>query len=267
MIDTQDSIEKLYGEQILKNYPAYGDFWNKYIGTRRTHKSRKLSWYQYNFPTTWTLNQKVNFRKQLQEMFMAHYSLFCNLAGAHYQIERCKRSLEIIGPSKHFLYWEAFECFYQHLGNVVNYTYMFWEKILKFKDPTLQLRDRYHNLKKKKVEDALQNLLTARRKKGLYTHFANQFTGKGQVLVMRNNIVHYARLYATSLPDNIGYGLPLRITKNSRWSGKLLKKGNIAHIKAEKHLTLVEVLVNDLENIAIIEFDQYLRNTNVSVRN
>jgi len=263
--DTKDIIEEKWAGVICSNFPAYADFWNKFIGVRKIKKSNRLIWYKYSYPPIWRKDQKATFRSHIEELFMAHYSIFCNLAGAHYQLKQCNLSLGLSFSEKHFRHWEAFESCYQHMGNVVNSVHLFWEKIFIIEGKLTQ-RQKNQNLNKNKIKPLWKNLLRDERKLYLYRKMMNMFERKGQILVIRNNIVHYARVFAVYL-GNQGYGLPYRLSRNIRWSQKkIYKTGILAHKKAEKHLTELEILLNDLQKIAIKKFDNYLINEGVSVK-
>src|SRR5437879_1360558 len=117
--DTKDAVEKKWGKTVHKHYPEYSNFWNEFIGVRDSAKARRLIWYKYEYPKAWDRNKKNRFTQNIEELFMAHYSLFCNLAGAHFQLKNCIKSLNTTNTTDmHFKYWESFECCYQHMGNV-----------------------------------------------------------------------------------------------------------------------------------------------------
>ena len=258
LIDTRDSVEKKWARTVCKHYPEYSYFWNEFIGVRNSLRARRLVWYEYKYPQTWDRNKKSRFTQNIEELFMAHYSLFCNLAGAHFQLKTCLKSLKTTNiADRHFKYWESFECCYQHMGNVINYFYFFWEKLFSLTGKNIP-RQRNGDLSKSAVDRELSLLFISKKKISLYKSSKTYFGRKGQIATIRNNIVHYARLSTSSIGDK-GYLLPNKISSNIRWSkAGPFRKGFLAHKKAEMHLIELETIINKLQIYAKEKLREHL---------
>lgn len=267
--DTKDIIERKWARMIDKKFPAYALFWNEFIGVRTKTSSQILLPYKYQFPSTWTSIAKKKYLQDLEELAMAHYSLFCNLAGAHFQIDECVASLGLAeDEERHFHYWESFEVCYQHMGNAINYFYLFWDKIFALTNNPIR-RNTNGDLNKTTVSNAIENYFRSQRKYSLHKKLKQEFGRKGQIVIIRNNTVHFARVASWSLSTNgrVFYFLPYKLQSNTRWTKKTkVKKGIMADKKAVKHLSELEVLLNLSEELAIKKLRTYLQTEGISIK-
>src|SRR3989338_2337327 len=132
--DTYDAVERLYGAKICPYFPNYGKFWELFIGRDASTNSHR--WYPFQFAPSTAASEKKRISKWREELCMAHYSLFCNLAGAHFQSEELKKALaESKTQETFFKHWEHFECFYIRIGNCFYQMQHLWDIIPKFADP------------------------------------------------------------------------------------------------------------------------------------
>ena len=120
---TKDAIEQLYSHVVLKGFPLYATFWEKFIGVKDKSVRGFLRPYGLKIPAV-LRSEKKEINNIYLEITYIHYTLFCHLAGAHYQIDELKKSLQdICSKQRHFKHWEAFENIYFHLGVVMNQLY------------------------------------------------------------------------------------------------------------------------------------------------
>lgn len=265
--DSKDVVEKKWAEVVCRLYPTYALFWNEFIGVRTKLSANKLLWYRYSYPKSWSTYQKQQYEHNLEELFMAHYTLFCNLAGAHFQHNECIASLKRKNIEEmHFRYWEAFECCYQHMGNARNYFYLFWDKIFAACDNPISKRTN-GDVDISKVSKEIEKLFRSKRKLKLYKAIEKEFGRKGQIIIIRNNTVHYARVASWLVARNVGYALPYKLYPNVRWTQKKHpSSGILAHKKIEEHLKNLETIINEAEEIAITYFRNYLQNKKIIIQ-
>jgi hypothetical protein len=74
-----------------------------------------------SIPTS--VKDQSRIREGYEEICIAHYTLFCQLAGAHHQMKQAVEALQIGERERHFLFWEACDNFYQHLQNAIYMMY------------------------------------------------------------------------------------------------------------------------------------------------
>lgn len=171
--DTKDSIEKLYGEYILRHFPRYGEFWSKFIGVKV--RNGHLLPYGLRIPCQISNVDRARIRRAYDEICMAHYSMFCHLAGAHFQAQNLR---DISSPNSseanRFRHWEAFESVYLHLGICFNESSYLWKAFSSMQGLAVRKEDAFRAAGKLA---ALTNL------------------GKVRIRITnrRNNITHYAR--------------------------------------------------------------------------
>lgn len=100
--DTKDCIEQLYKREILKKFSSYGVCWDQFIGVNENQKTGYLKPYGLIIPPSLRMKAK-EIRNAYLEFSYAHYTLFCHLAGAHFQLKELKKSLRIKNAKKrHF---------------------------------------------------------------------------------------------------------------------------------------------------------------------
>ncbi len=129
--DSKDCIEQLFKKRILKKFPLYATFWNIFIGNK---EKAPLKPYGLKIPAS-LKTRKKDIASTYLEITYSHYTLFCHLAGAHFQLKELKRSLKYKNPwEKHFRHWEHFEVFYIHLGNAMYQVYHLWKLLFLFKN-------------------------------------------------------------------------------------------------------------------------------------
>jgi hypothetical protein len=113
-----------------------------------------------------------------------------------------EKATEALGETseslRHFLFWEAFDNFYQHLGNARNQMYGLWHEI--------------QNVNKS-LPAKLKEYLESSHQSDLWREIDRW---EEEVIDLRDNIVHYSR-GAASYADGT-YWIPLPISRNVTWS-------------------------------------------------
>jgi len=257
--DTKDCIEKLYRGVIIKEFPLYATFWNRFIGVKENQKTGYLRPYGLRFPPLPRTTVKDICSAYL-ELTYAHYTLFCNLAGAHFQLGELKRSLKITDFTKrHFRHWEHFEALYLHLGICMYQIYHLWGLIF-----LLQGKLNRNNAGIiKGAEGKLRDLL--KRKRKTYLCLDIDKINK-EIKIIRDNITHFARIAHRILPNG-DYAIPHRIVKNVHWDKQLkTKEYQETTIKAKTDLNNIEKIFNKLHQIMLVEFDNYLNINGIRVK-
>lgn len=254
--DTKDCIERLYKDKILAKFPLYAEFWNKFIGVRDNNRNGLLTPYGLIIPRTLQVD-KTQVRKSYMEMTYAHYTLFCNLAGAHYQLENLSNTKQL-GDTRirHFQHWECFESIYSHLVMAQYQVYHLWRLIFSLQGASVSNGQGG-------VKGALERLLIRKRKK--YLLKKNEKTYK-EIVILRNNITHFSRGISRILNGG-EYAIPRRVKKNIHWNKHLRYKSWVkTNIKAKNDLSMVEKLCNELHVLLIEEFERYISNTGIRIK-
>jgi len=178
--DSRDEFEIRYGESILKLFPSYGTFWEKFIGNDEKYNDALLPG-KLEFPKNFPSKKKDKIIKNQLIFSKISYSIFCNLISAEKQFNEYEKSLKI--SNNHFLFWaiESYECAYFHIGNISFGLDNLWD-YLKEED---YVKKKYY---KKKLEEYLE--LTQKDK-----NFRELRLGEAQHF--RNFIVHNFRYIHT----------------------------------------------------------------------
>jgi len=251
--DTKESIEQLYGSVICQKFPMYSTFWNKFIGGKAINGIPC----SYGLVIPNSLKSKVQIDETYTEISHTHYTLFCHLAGAHFQLENLKSSLKITDDRKrYFEHWEYFDVFYMHLGIVMYQIYHLWGLVFLLegvivRDENGDFRDSRKSLKKflreenKKLLDELESI-------------------DDEVKILRDNITHYMR--TAFYPTRSGYAIPCKITKNMNWKECYKKPPYIeTHFKTKSDLMHIESFLDKLHALLFKKFEDYLFKNKIKV--
>lgn len=189
---------------------------------------------------------------------MAHYSLFCHLAGTHFQLENLKKTLKLKDfRRKYFEHWEAFEVCYFHLGSAFYQMYHLWGLIfLLKKELTRDKKGRFQGSIKSKLKDYLNNI-------GQGSLCARIDELDEGIKVLRDNIVHFSRE-----ASEVHFGefhIPLRITRETWKKQHLTEDWLETSKKIKKDLQDTEKLINEIHNFLIKEFREFLKANNLRV--
>lgn len=234
--DSNDSIEKLYGSEILKYFPNYEIFWLQFIGNPN---SEKVAPYEYQFPSNMSVEEKEKILKSYEQIRITHYSLFCHFAGAHFQLKELENIKNIKDlERRYFRHWEHFEVGYFHLGSV----FYLWDTLCnilsKLKSRNLQFEPSLNDRFKKIRED---------------------------VKIIRDLLVHRGRKL-TNYPHKGRFYIPLKVEANMIWSQSMVVKERIeATKKLKEDIVEVEKIVNELHAHIISEYRDFINQKNIQI--
>lgn len=245
--DSKDCIEQLFKKDILKKFPLYATFWNKFIGNK---EKAPLKPYGLKIPISLRA-RKNDILNAYLEITYAHYTLFCRLAGAHFQLKELRRSLKYKNSwKKHFRHWEHFEVFYMHLGSAMYQVYHLWKLLFLLK--------RNNGGPKKLLED----FLISKREK----HLFNEIEAiDNEIIILRDNITHYSRVIHLPLADG-GYAIPLKNKRNASWKKQARAKLFYeTRMKCQNDLGNFEEIINKLHQILMDEMDAYFVSNRIKI--
>lgn len=104
--------------------PSYGRFWETFIGLKNA--SSPFQPYGLRIPAGIPQTNAAAIGSAYTEIAYAHYSLFCELAGAHFQLDEVRNSYSSNAGDRLFLFLEAFNGFYDHIGTARNMVIRLW---------------------------------------------------------------------------------------------------------------------------------------------
>lgn len=252
---TKDAIEQLYGSEIIKLFPNYSVFWEEFIGDPK--KDVPVP-YGLLFLPGIEVKRQEEIEEIYQEICMAHYSLFCHLAGTHFQLENLKKTLKLDDyRRKYFEHWEAFEVCYFHLGSAFYQMYHLWGLIfLLKKEMTRNERGRFRGSIKNKLKHHLDNV-----DQGSLCREIDELDE--EIKMLRDNIVHFSR--GASEVHFGEFHIPQKVTRTP-W-----KKQHQTEVwletsrKTKKDLQDTEKLINRIHNFLIKEFREFLKTHDLRV--
>jgi len=252
--DTRDAIEKLYAARILSCFPKYAEFWEKLIGLRDSQGG--LRSYGLRMPQTVDRQERSKIHRAHEEMAMAHYTLFCNLAGARFQKERIQSVAAPTSTSlRWFKHWEAFESIYLHLGIAFYEVYHLWDLLFLLRGQLGRARD--GSIKKNpngfNPWELRERVFRDNRKLMIWRAFQHL---NNEVTARRNNITHYSR-GAFRIITGLIY-VPQRIRPNAPWHLEVRTRNYWeTRAKAAMDLEKTERAINSTHGLLIKEYEDY----------
>ena len=252
--ETKDAIEQLYGSEITDLFPNYSVFWEAFVGDPK--KSVPLP-YGLVYPQTMLPEKQGEIDEVYQEICMAHYSLFCHLAGAHFQLESLLKSVKLDDPRrKYFEHWEAFEVCYIHLGSALNQMYHVWGLLFLLKGEI----ERDRNGKLRGAKGKLKNYLSAN---GHSSVCQNIDQLDEEIKKLRDNIIHYSR-GASEL--HFGeYYIPLEITQETWQNQHQSEEWQETSRKVRSDIEATERLINKIHTFLIKELGDLLKSEKIKM--
>jgi len=243
---TKDAIEQLYGLEIIKLFPNYSIFWEEFIGDPK--KDTPVP-YGLLFPSI-----KAERRGQIEEIYheicMAHYSLFCHLAGTHFQLETLEKALKLNDfRKKYFEHLEAFEVCYFHLGSAFYQMYHLWGLIFRLKKE-----------EKGSIKSKLEDYLVKASQGSLCKKIDELDKG---IKNLRDYIVHFSR--GASEVHFGEFYIPLKVTRETWQKQHKSEEWLETSRKIKKDLKDTEELINSIHDFLIKEFRDFLKANNVRV--
>lgn len=183
-------------------------------------------------------------------MSMRHYSQFCQLAGAHFQLREATQALKETDEAlRHFSFWEAFDNFYQHLANARNQMYGLWN-IVRSLNPSLPRK--------------LKEYLKVSQRDALSRRIRRW---EEEAETLRNNIVHF---YRGGAPYGDGaYWIPLPIKKGVTWSETLTNMDRQPFQESAKKMEMdlreLESLLDEVQRLMGDELEKSFQSMGVVI--
>jgi hypothetical protein len=242
-------IEQLYGEEILRNFPNYEKFWQEFIGDPNADKIQP---YNYRYPDSMNNGQRSRIENSYLKIQMAHYTLFCHLAGAHFQ-EKELRSAQGFKDhkEKYFRCCEHFEAAYMHIGSVFYVLETLWCTVLRL----------IGHREGKKGLGKLVKFLEAKGENEL----AKRLQEIDKSMMNRRHLpVHFSRIFVMWHEGEMY--VPRNVQEKMLWS-----EGYEATewIRSDRQLYFdlvqTEKLVNDLHEVIIKEYETFIANQNIVI--
>lgn len=246
---SKDKIEQLYGKEILGNFPNYEKFWVEFIGNPHADQVEP---YKYLYPEIMAIEEKGKIEKIYMKIQMAHYTLFCHLAGAHFQERELKNAVSIKDPKeKYFRCCEHFEAAYMHIGSAFYVLETLWNTVLKL----LGHREGEHRYGK------LQSYLDTKGKGELVLRLKET---DENMMTRRHLPVHYGRISAMWHQGELY--VPLRVKEEMLWSqGNETTEWRRSDSQLHSDLVQAEKLINDLHEVLIDEYRRFITNKNIVI--
>jgi hypothetical protein len=244
--DSKDSIEQLCGKCVLENFPNYEVFWRQFIGNPNAERPEP---YTYVFPTNMGTEEQEMIQKRYEKVQIAHYSLFCQLAGAHFQLKELRNSESIKEPrERYFRHWEHFEAGYLHLGSIFYLLEALWNVVIKLQGVPQHKFGEDFLLSRKENKLAMRLMET-----------------QDNVKTVRDLMVHRGRAF-TSLYHKDKFYIPLRVSVDMVWSQSFKVKENIETVQSlDDDILATEKLLNDLHTLLIDEYGSFIKSKNIKI--
>lgn len=247
MQDSKDSIEQLYDNDVLEHFPNYEVFWRQFIGNPNAERPEA---YTYIFPSSMETRNIEAIQKQYEKVQIAHYSLFCQLAGAHFQLKELE-STENIRESRerYFRHWEHFEAGYMHLGSVFYLLAQLWNIVIRLEGIPKQ-------------EEFGEKFLLSRKENELAKRLTET---EENVKTIRDLMVHRGRAFTTFFHKNKFY-IPLKVVMNMVWS-QSLKVNEMTETteRLREDIVATEKLLNELHICLICEYENFIKAKNIRI--
>jgi hypothetical protein len=212
--DSYDVMERTYGNVICSGFPSYAKFWELFIGRDLSTKTRM--WYVFELPPSISARDRQITDEWREEISMAHYSLFCSIAGAYFQMAELNKLLPIIEINNTIFvkHWEAFECFYSRLGISYFQVFHLWDCLA---------------LWEKGISRAEALQMGRREKAIIRTDFILKIGHKDEwdmfklshddFKIVRDNLTHFSSHFSHKFRHGY-FSIPAIINKNELWTAQ-----------------------------------------------
>ncbi len=245
---TRDLIEKYHHKEILINFPQYAEFWSKFIGVKEANINNILS--SYDLISVGSVSPNLpSFQKIHQEICMSHYSVFCNLATAHFNLTELSNLDSSDRDTYYFAHWRLFESAYMHLGAA-------WQEIKRIWDLLLVEFDQYPTpLPPKKSANEIFKIINKSSLKKRYNIHVEP------IINFRDIIAHYFRVPSHYDEVQGKTFVPEKVNKQLLWSdlrsfsGSMIETGK----KLKNDITTFESFINSTHVLLIGEFERVLK--------
>lgn len=246
---SKDIIEQLYSREILKNFPNYERFWQEFIGNPN---AGEVEPYKYRYSDIMKNEEKTKIEKCYVKIQMAHYTLFCHMAGAHFQLKMLEiaRGLED-HKEKYFRCCEHFEAAYMHIGSIFYVLETLWCTVLRLTG-------------NKEGKKGLGKLTKFLKNKGKNELASNLKEIDKNMMDRRHIPVHYSRIFVTWHQGEMY--VPLNVKEEMLWSeGYETVEWRRSDKQVYYDLVQIEKLVNELHEVLIEEYRSFIASKNIII--
>jgi hypothetical protein len=252
-------VEQLYGEAITKNFPNYREFWIKFIGDPKKDMPAP---YGLDFTNAVKGLKIAEVKQNYEELCMAHYSLFCQLSGAHFQLALLKEVLKLPeSKEKSFKHWEAFETSYMHLGSVFYQMYHVWGLVFLVRGEVGRVKDYRGILRfKPNAKQTLENLLNS---KGQQTIIARKNKVDLDITALRDSIIHFSRSASAYLDGE--FLIPMQ-NQQVVWSRQTSDEFYETSKKLDNDIKETEEILNDTHVYLVQQYEDFLTTNKIAVK-
>ncbi|MGC2359160.1 MAG: hypothetical protein WA691_02495 [Thermoplasmata archaeon] len=235
-------------------------FWETLVGRR--DDPRSLRPYGLRIPATFDGNIAKAVLDAYEEIVRAHYSMFCELAGAHFLLTEAQASYGQVDRGEAlFRFVEAFNGFYDHLGTRRNMSYRLWKKlggIVEAIGTSGALSGRAREGGQALVELCLTT-------NGMTSTIQDLGAVESEVVPIRDNHVHASGTTFVLLDGRYWFRLSTEEVQR-RFAGLNLKpEEEEACARMRRHLDLVERYLNESEELLARELGSAPASGNIDV--
>ena len=248
--NSKDAIEQLYESEVLRDFPNYEIFWERFIGNPDSETAEP---YEYNYPKAVTGDERKKIDESYLKIQMSHYTLFCHIAGVFFQIKELQKALELSDCNeKYFRCCEHFETGYMHIGSIFYVMETFWCTILKtlgHKEGKKGLGKVITFLKGKKRGDLVQKLCEVNE----------------NIMDRRHLPVHFSRVFI-KWHHGLLY-VPKKVNEIMLWpEGKSTTEWKQGDKQLANDLLRVQRLLNDLHEVLIEEYAAFIERKGIVIK-
>jgi hypothetical protein len=249
-------------------FPYYGTFWETFIGL----KSPKIPFRPYglDIPNGFSVKDSQLIRQAYAEMAEAHYSEFCELAGAHFQVLEAESSYTAAGPERLFRFLESFNGFYDHIGTARNMAFRIWDEyrvIARVVAPSSRIALSPGKLSPGKksnsrIRKAMEAELLAYSKS---SEIGDLSLIESEAITMRDHHIHDYGAYFLSAGNRLSFLLPaLEVAKYKALFGIDVTE-EVAIPRMKRHLQAIERFLDGSERVLAQELSRTLASVRIHV--
>lgn len=265
--DTKDGVEILFKDSILKRFPNYARFWEKFYGYKNEFLPN-LRPYGLRFPVNYNTKSRVRIENIYHEINIVYYHIFCSLSSAYYELENFKNSSSSHKLTKNFILIHSINSFYLNIGicrDMVN-------RLIKLILIDLANEDMKIPTKCKECGQGELGYLNSFND---YLHkkkyrFAKKFEGwKSRINKIRSRLSHYGSIGFIIDPNSGEEYMPDKLARDQTWKKdwEQIKTGNKRRVidSINYDLKATEEILNLLFNIFIKKFQESLNKEKIKI--
>jgi len=91
--DVIDPVERIWKSSVCQEFPAYAEYWKKWIGTRFGQGPMDLEGYELVYSPGHQAEQRNRISNRYDKIRATHYGIFLNLANTHYSLGHLSNNL------------------------------------------------------------------------------------------------------------------------------------------------------------------------------